>query len=42
MGKSTISMAMFYVANCKRLPEGTIPVVIHSYPILSRNESEAI
>ena len=22
MGKSTISMAMFYVANCKRLPEG--------------------
>jgi hypothetical protein len=23
MGKSTISMAIFYVANCKRLPEGT-------------------
>jgi hypothetical protein len=22
MGKSTISMAMFYVANCKRLPAG--------------------
>ena len=23
MGKSTMSMAIFYVANCKRLPEGT-------------------
>ena len=22
MGKSTISMSLFYVANCKRLPEG--------------------
>ena len=37
MGKSTISMAMFYVANCKRLPAGMFVDEVPKKPQKSPN-----
>jgi len=36
MGKSTISMAIFYVANCKRLPVAGVVGILRTYWLMGR------
>ena len=36
MGKSTFSMAIFYVANCKRLPVAGVVGILRTYWLMGR------